>query len=42
MNEDLEGNQIEVKITYTDFDSKYDEWLPTCSDRLLRMFIPEM
>jgi len=33
---------IEIKVTYTNFESKYDEWIPAHSDRLLKQFTPDL
>ena len=39
----IDRNDSEVKVTYTDFSSQYDEWISVNnSDRLLVQFTPQM
>ena len=33
--------RTKVKVTYTDFSAKYDEWIDSDSDRLLPSFAPD-
>lgn len=33
---------LQLKVTYTEFDSRYDEWLPANSHRVQEQFSPQM